>query len=49
MQLADDLRMLAARLREEEARVAVDKSVKCAHVVSAATGLSMLKKKLGVR
>ena len=49
MQLADDLRKLAGRLREEDARAKAEKNVKCAHIVSAATGLAVLKRKLGVR
>lgn len=49
MQLADDLRKLAGRLREEDTRLRAEKSTKCAHIVSAATGLAVLKKKLGAR
>ena len=43
------LRKLAANLREEDARRAAAKREKCAHIVIAASGLELLRRKLGGR
>jgi hypothetical protein len=47
MQLADDLRKLAADLRKEAAEDKTRKLVKTAQIIRGATGLGLLAKKLG--
>lgn len=44
--MTEDLRKLAAQLREENARRVQEKRVKCAQVAKAALGLGLLSKKL---
>lgn len=44
---SDDLRKLAAALREEAKQESADREVKMAHIVRASKGLALLKRKLG--
>lgn len=41
-----DLRKLAEALRQQAVKVAEDKTARCEQIVKAASGLSLLKKKL---
>lgn len=43
----DALRKLAEELRKESSQVQTDKRTKCAQILTAATGLSLLRRKLG--
>ncbi len=43
----DALRKLAEELRKETAQTVADKRTKCAQILTAATGLSLLRRKLG--
>ncbi len=45
----EDLRKIAALLREEDALIKKERTQKMAHVIQAAAGLAILKRKLGVR
>ncbi len=47
--MGETLRKLAAKLREDDAAIKTAKAEKCAHVLRAGVGLSLLKQKLGVR
>lgn len=47
--MAEELRKMAALLREEDAHVKAEKAEKCANILRASTGLAILKRKLGVR
>jgi hypothetical protein len=47
--MSDALRKLAAELRQESARRQNEKRVKCAQIITAATGLDLLRRKLGGR
>jgi hypothetical protein len=46
--MSDALRNLAASLRKESARRKEATRQKCAQIVTAATGLDLLRRKLGV-
>lgn len=47
--MAEELRKMAALLREEDARVKTEKAEKCAGILRASVGLAILKRKLGAR
>ena len=47
--LASSLRKIAAKLREESKQVEKTKHEKCAHILVAAHGLSLLQKRLEVK
>jgi hypothetical protein len=45
--VSDDLRKFAQQLRDEAARRVTEKRVKCAQILSAASALELLRRKLG--
>lgn len=44
----EQLRKLATEVRNEAARQTAEKNAKCAQIIKAATGLEVLRRKLGV-
>ena len=45
--MQDDLRKLAQHLREQAIKLEQQKLIKCAQIIRAASGLALLKKKIG--